>query len=59
MPYYFWLITRMKKANGSQTVKLNPQSVTYILLSIISKSVAYRKSRKQLRAEQLQNIEMK
>lgn len=49
----------MKKANGSQTVKLNPQSVTYILLSIISKSVAYRKSRKQLRAEQLQNIEMK
>ena len=59
MPNYFWLITRMKKANGSQTVKLNPQSVTYILLSIISKSVAYRKSRRQLRAEQLQNIEMK
>ena len=59
MPYYFWLITRMKKANGSQTVKLNPQGVTYILLGIVSKSVTFRKSRKQLRAEQLQNIEMK
>ena len=49
----------MKKTNGSQTVKLNPQGVTYILLGIVSKSVTYRKSRKQLRAEQLQNIEMK